>query len=164
MKCECGFVFPQMRRGLSGRQKINNHRRECPLFWSSVHSEMRRIAMMLYGKLAAISMAEWNRYRSQDFPSWDGMKRWGKTWHEVQDGSGLGTSVKGLGSLVKKGKVAIAKGKAPDDDALHRTMDELAREKRQPFMVDESYQALTGTNGLAICEETYQRTGRMFLR
>lgn len=164
MQCECGFIFPKMRRGSSGRQTINKHRRECPLFWSAVLKEMRRISTMLYSKPVAISLAEWNRYRSPDFPSWDGMKRWGKTWHELQVESGLGVSVRGLGSVAKKGPVAIKKGKGANDKCLWQTMDKIASETRQPLQVDETYQALFSVTGFAVCQDTYQRTGRMILR
>lgn len=164
MQCDCGFIFPQMRRGTSGRQTINKHRRECPLFWSAVINEMRRISVLLYGNPMAISLAEWNRYRSPDFPSWDGMKRWGKTWNELQVESGLGVSVRGLGSIVAKGTVATPKGKKANDKPLWQEMDRIASEKRRPLQVDEAYQALFSVTGFAVCEETYRETGRMVLR
>lgn len=165
MQCDCGFIFPENRRGRGiGRQTINKHRRECPLFWSAVIREMIRIAIVLYGTPMAISIAEWNRYRSDEYPSWDGMKRWGKTWLQLQEDSGVGVSIRGLGSVVQKGAVAIPKGKPVNDKQLWKELDSIARKNRQPLQVDEAYQALFSVDGLTVCDGTYERTGRMMLR
>lgn len=136
MKCACGYVYAgQFQHGMNNIKMLNHHRRACPAFWQSVYAEMKRIATMLYGTPLAISMAEWNRYRHVDFPSWEGMRNWGKSWSDIQAESGLGKSKRGRGSLAAKGKIA-------DDAALWREMDRIAAEKPARIAVDESYLAL----------------------
>lgn len=155
MKCACGFVA-ESKRSTTGRALMNAHRRTCPAFWRSVHDEMARISVMLYGKPLAISMSEWNRYRNHEYPSWEGMRDWGKLWSDVQLESGLGPSSRGRGSMKIKGAIA-------DDSALWRRMDEIAMTEVAAGET-EAYATLTYRTGLPICEDTYRRTGRMVLR
>lgn len=156
MNCQCGYE-PEHKPNVSGRLDLNRHRRNCSVFWQAVSAEIGRVATVLYGKPMAVSQAEWTRYRGSDFPSWETMRDWGKSWTQVQLDSGLGVSNRGWGSLSIKGKIA-------DDNVLWRHMEETAKAKRVAIMDDAAYTALTERDGFAICESTYRRTGRMILR
>lgn len=141
-RCACGLEF-------GGYERLNAHRRNCEAFWQSVYAEMERIAIVLYGRPMAISTDEWVRYKSEGFPSWTTFKKWGRRWHVIQEAAGTGVSVRGRGSLVAKVKLV-----SPEE-----IIDDLAE-----TMTGEFYPIDIWSEGLAICVETYQRTGRMMLR
>ena len=141
--CACGASF-------RGRTTLNAHRRTCDAFWQSIYAEMARISTLLYGSPTAISMDEWNTYKLPDFPNQLAMRHWGREWIDLQMASGLGVSSRGRGSLVAKVKLADVK-KDPEY-RLNEPAD------------TEFYHVDAWPDGLAICEATYQRTGRMMLR
>lgn len=137
--CACGLEF-------GGRERLNAHRRDCDAFWQSVYAEMARISTMLYGRPMAISMDEWINYRDHDFPRPKALVTWAGSWTDIQLRSGLGLSSTGRGSLAMKVKIATV-------DPLDIISGSV-----------EFYPIDIWADGLAICTDTYERTGRMMLR
>jgi hypothetical protein len=119
---------------------------------------MKRIAIETYGQPAPISQREWNRLRSPDFPSFEGLRKWAPPWTEIQQAAGLGVSSRGKGALALRGETVL--GVADSNNA----MDAIALSIHPIAMTVESYLAQTSRVGLPICEETYLRTGRMIVR
>lgn len=141
-RCACGLE-------IKGFKQLNAHRRTCEAFWQSVYAEMQRIAIALYGRPAPISMEEWARHKDAFFPHWTTFQKWGRPWSQLQAAAGNGTSVPGRGALS-----ATTRPASPEE-----VMDNLAE-----TMTDEFYPVDIWSEGLPICVETYQRTGRMVLR
>ena len=153
MRCVCGFDSQS-----KSVAALNQHRRTCNVFWQSIYSEMKRIAIETYGQPAPISQREWNRFRSSEFPSFEGLRKWAPPWAEIQQAAGLGVSSRGKGALALRGEVVVGV------DASNNAMDAIALSIRPITMTAESYLAQTWRVGLPICEQTYLETGRMFVR
>jgi hypothetical protein len=153
MRCVCG-IDSQSKNVAA----LNQHRRTCNVFWQSIYSEMKRIAIETYGQPAPISQREWNRLRSPDFPSFEGLRKWAPPWTEIQQAAGLGVSSRGKGALALRGETVL--GVADSNNA----MDAIALTIHPLTVSPETYLAQTSRVGLPICEETYLRTGRMIVR
>lgn len=145
MKCHCGHETLGLRR-------LNHHRKYCAIFWQAVYDEMERIAVMRYGRIVPIAIDEWETYRLADFPAIKTFRGWGKSWTQMQTDSGHGVSALGRGASVAKG----APLKKPRWDRLENFPDYTATYSGE-------YDSLP-PDGLAICAETYAKTGRMVLR
>lgn len=145
MNCVCGYHD-------TGKYRLNRHRRQCSQFWQSVYDEMKRIALARYGRVVAISKDEWDSYRPLGYPNCKMMYEWGKPWRQVQEESGHGVSIEGRGAAVLKGPPI----QQPRWDSLASIPDYTGKH-------NEEYLALP-EGGMNVCVETYQRTGRMFLR
>lgn len=164
MICACGYKAPFGKLNSKGTlsttpniKALNRHRRDCDKFWESVTKEMQRIAMDLYGGTSAISRSEWDRYRAEGMPSHEVFAGWGYPWPQVQRKTGQPVSVRGKGSATWS--------KAPMTE-LERNLalDCIALTIHPMTTTVESYMAQTYREGLAICEQSYLRTGRMWLR
>lgn len=155
-KCDCGHKEKTI-------AAMNKHRRDCDTFWQSVYAEMRRIAMLLYQKPAPVSCKEWTDYRYPRFPGTTAMTTgMGKAWAEIQLNAGMGMGQHGHASTKIKGQPALAplSPKKRSDNRL----DLLALQMDIEIMPPEEYAAMISTEGLPICEQSYRKTGRMWVR
>jgi len=145
MNCICGHNETSM-------IMLNRHRRNCADFWRGVYDEMARISTMLYGRIVPIAIAEWDSYHSERFPKIKSFRDWGRTWTQVQEESGHGTSPLGRGAAVAKG--------APVKQSRWDRLSEFPDYTGTYSAFDD----LVPSSNLAVCTDTFERTGRMILR
>lgn len=147
MQCACGMKSQNdSKRSIN---VLNKHRRTCAAFWESIYNEMTRIAIDVYGEPVPISQRDWNQFRNDNMPSWEMMRKWSPPWSEIQKKSGLGQSLRGVG--------AASYTQRCDLDAIAASIVPMTT-------TVESYLAQTSSEGLPICEQSYLRTGRMWVR
>lgn len=147
MRCACGVQSSG--NSVRAISELNKHRRTCQAFWESIYNDMARIAIETYGQPAPISQTDWNKYRSPLLPSWEMMRKWSPAWSQIQASAGLGQSSRGKGSLAY----------VPSDN-----LDAIALSIHPMTTTVENYLAQTSREGLLICEQSYLRTGRMWVR
>lgn len=159
MQCACGFQQKTGRPNIDAKA-MNQHCRTCAAYWEAVYEEMRRIALEQFGGLVPVSRQMWNEFRSGDFPTSDAMVKWEPVvkWPEVQAAAGLGVLKRGKGSLAQRGLEVLG---VADSNAR---LDAIALSIRPLTTTVETYMAQTSREGLTICERTYLKTGRMWVR
>ena len=164
MQCACGFQAPFGKLNSKGTlsttpnvKALNRHRRHCAAFWQAVTDEMQRIATELYGAMAPITRGEWDRYRSENMPTHYVFLDWGYSWPLVQRKTGQPVSIRGNG--------ATSKARRPETEfEQNLALDCIALTIRPMTTTVESYLAQTYREGLTICEQSFIKTGRMWVR
>jgi hypothetical protein len=164
MQCVCGFQAPFGKLNSKGTlsstpnvKALNRHRRNCDAFWQAVKAEIERIAIMLYGEIAPVTSGEWNRHKSDGMPAHGVFADWGYPWSRVQQKVGQPQSVRGNGAVswARRPRTEFEQNLALDCIAL----------TIQPMTTTvENYLAQTYREGLTICEQSFVKTGRMWVR
>lgn len=97
MKCVCGFEVALTVGATTGKKLINEHRRQCDVFWGSVRTEMHRISTHLRGTATTVSSGEWYKYRGADYPSKKLLIDWCGSWSNVLKRINMGMMQSGPG-------------------------------------------------------------------
>jgi len=157
MQCACGFQ-PQTGKPNIDIKTLNQHRSGCSVFWQAIYDDMKRIALTVYGRIAPVSVALWNEFHDPTLPSYEKMKKWCPPWADVQAAAGVGVSSRGKGAILQQ------VGEVLGVTDSNRRLDDVALSIRPMSTTAENYLAQTYREGLPICEQSYLRTGRMWVR